>query len=202
MNSGNQLSTGQIDVVARYTPNHAHRASYTYAGTQASDRALVRLDQLRCDPEKEWGMVFNVDPSDRPGQHWLVLYSPAQDSTIECLDSFGTLDVSRYAVPEVQAIVRRVQPVTLPRLQSSSTYVCGHYCLAYLYARTHGKTPQRFAHTFSTTDRTENDRTVCRFVCSVLIPPALRPAFREAYLGPLGSPWQGCCCENLIKKKK
>ena len=147
-------------------------------------------------------MVFNVDPSSRPGQHWLALYSPAQDSTIECLDSYGTLDVSRYAVPEVQAIVRRVQPVTLPRLQSNTTYVCGHYCLAYLYARTHGKTPQRFVDAFSATDHATNDRTVCRFVCSVMIPPALRKTFREAYVGPLGSPCQGCCCETLIKKMK
>lgn len=202
MNSGNQLSTSQIDVVARYPPNHGGRASYTYAGTQPADRALARLEQLRRDPDREWGMVFNVDPSDLPGQHWLVLYSPAEDPSVECLDSYGTLDVSRYAVPEVQAIVRQTEPVDLPRLQSNSTYVCGHYCLAYLYARTHGKTPQRFVAAFSPTEHKANDRTVCRFVCTVMIPPAIRPAFREAYVGPLGSPCQGCCCESRVAKER
>lgn len=202
MNSGNQLSTSQIDVVARYPPNHANRTAYVYAGTQPSDRALALLKRFQRDPNREWGMVFNVDPSDQPGQHWLVLYSPAQDSTVECMDSYGTLDVSRYNVPEVQAIVCRTQPIELPRLQSSSTYVCGHYCLAYLYARTHGKTPQRFVATFSPTDHNANDRTVCRFVCSVMIPRAIRQAFREAYIGPLGSPCQGCCCESRVAKER
>ncbi|KAK3737345.1 hypothetical protein QZH41_000332 [Actinostola sp. cb2023] len=125
-------------------------------------------------------MVFNVDPSDLPGRHWLALYSPAQDPTVECLDSYGTPDVSRYDAPEARAIAHRVCPVTAPRLQSDETYVCGHYCLAYLYARTHGKTPRRFVETFSPTEHATNDRTVCRFVCSVMIPRALRPAFREA----------------------
>ncbi|KAK3745077.1 hypothetical protein QZH41_002611 [Actinostola sp. cb2023] len=192
-----------IDVVALYPPNRGTHTNYTYVGTKAADEALAELERLQQGPDhEEWGMVFNIDPAHRPGQHWLALYSPAGEKTVECMDSYGTPEASRYPdSPEAQTILRRVSPVKSPRLQSYDTFACGHYCLAYLYARTHDKSPQRFVAPFSSTEHVANDRTVCRFVCSVMIPKRLRPAFTAAYVGPLGSPCQGCCCPKEVNKQ-
>ncbi|KAK3727339.1 hypothetical protein QZH41_018487, partial [Actinostola sp. cb2023] len=192
-----------IDVVGLYPPNRGTHTNYTYVGTKAADEALAELERLQQGPDhEEWGMVFNIDPAHRPGQHWLVLYSPAGEKTVECMDSYGTPEASRYPdSPEAQTILRRVSPVKSPRLQSHGTFACGHYCLAYLYARTHDKPPQRFVAPFSSTEHVANDRTVCRFVCSVMIPKRLRPAFTAAYVGPLGSPCQGCCCPKEVNEQ-
>ncbi|KAK3718083.1 hypothetical protein QZH41_005717 [Actinostola sp. cb2023] len=172
----------QIDVVARYPPNRGDHRNYTYVRTRAADQALAELGRLQETPEREWGMVFNVDPADRPGQHWLALYSPAGDPAVECLDSFGTATASRYpGAPDARALLRRVRPVTAPRLQSNDTYACGHYCLAYLYARTHGKTPRRFLDAFSPTEHAAN--APC---------PPLNPLSRMAFVtnGATASIWR------------
>jgi hypothetical protein len=194
MNPQSQLMTNQVNVVARYPPNSNDLPSYTYVGTQGADEAL-KLLKSRELPDGPWGMVFNTDPIKDPGQHWIALYVPNGDSTtIELMDSYGSDTLTTYG-PDVQELLKHVNiNPAMPRLQGDKTYVCGHYCLAYLYARTHGKTPVQFTQPFLGATKT-NDRKVCQFVCKIMVRPDMRKEFDDK-IGPLGQPCQGNCCTN------
>lgn len=191
MNSQNQLSTHQIDVVASHRSNFP-QPGFTYAGTKASDEALLVLE--RSKPQAPWGMIFNVDPIDQPGSHWLALYQHQESEGIDIFDSYGNEGQEGYQGHAfLGPILKKTNPLPNQRLQGNKTYVCGHYCLAYLYNRTREIKSKDFYQSFPGPYLT-NDKTVCRFVCQVMIPPKIFKKFKKAYIGPLGHPCQGCCC--------
>lgn len=165
MNKKGQLLTDQINVVARYPPNHNHRPDYTFAGTLGSDQALrvLRKDTL----QEPLGMIFNTDPISKPGQHWIALYGDG--GKIDIMDSYGSQGLDAYPQPHVRQILDLLQVTPMRRIQSYDTYVCGHYCLTYLHVRTKGLSLTNFLKAFPNPNPRENDRTVCRFMCKVLV---------------------------------
>ena len=179
-------------------PNYHQHPLYVYPGTQGADQALAFLNESTPHP-RPWGMVFNTDPIDKAGQHWLVLYAPEKSDRIDIMDSFGSESLSTYG-PEVQALLKKVNVIAHPCMQSERTYVCGHYCLAYLYARTKGKTLKEFVRLFSQGEKKENDFKVCQFVCKVMVTPQLRASLNLGRIGPLGNPNQCCCCKKDFKQ--
>ena len=76
-----------------------------------------------------WCLILNTDPKDKPGTHWLALYALSARS-IELFDSFGFS-------PSMNSF-EFVDPLHLSySLQSPSTSLCGHYCIVYIYLRSH-----------------------------------------------------------------
>lgn len=148
-----QLHTQQLNIIATQSKNYHKRADYTYHGTQGSDQALALLKQYKINPpSRPWGMIFNIDPISKPGQHWVALYATEHSKTrIEIMDSFGSDQMKQSYVhhPILSEILNYVDVVRMPRLQSHHTYVCGHYCLAYLYARTKGRSFSHFVKSFN-----------------------------------------------------
>ena len=84
---------------------------------------------------RPFALVFNSDPADQPGTHWLAFYEPAepQESPLEMFDSYG-MSHKADAFSHLASRIR-YSDVTYQSLDSS---VCGHYCLFYLFHRTHG----------------------------------------------------------------
>lgn len=170
-----QLKTDQLNSIARHPDNFHHHPTYTYVGTQGSDQALRLLQKYQeehQEPRRPWGMIFNTDPIDQPGQHWIALYAPEHSKTlIEIMDSFGS-DVLRTTYthhPILSKLLQRVNIVKMPRLQNSNTYVCGHYCLAYLFIRSKGRSFSRFVRPFSRSKTRANDNFVYQFVKKVMM---------------------------------
>ena len=64
-------STDQLERVAR----HDARLAPFFAGVFASDR--LPWPPIRDRPQ---GYIVNTDPHDRPGMHWLAVWTDNQDS--------------------------------------------------------------------------------------------------------------------------
>ena len=78
---------------------------------------------------RTWCLILNTDSKNQPGTHWLALYAPLSGG-IEQFDSFG-YSPSMYSLDFLD-------PLHLSfSLQSPSTSVCGHYCIVYIYLRSH-----------------------------------------------------------------
>ena len=76
-----------------------------------------------------WCLILNIDPKNQPGTHWLALYAPSSGS-IELFDSFA-FSTSTYSLDFLEPLHSSFS------LQSPSTSVCGHYCIVYIYLRSH-----------------------------------------------------------------
>ena len=74
---------------------------------------------------RPWCLILNTDPKDQPGIHWLALYETIAGG-IELFDSFG-LSPRIYSLDFLDPLHMSFF------LQSFSSFVCGHYCIVYIY---------------------------------------------------------------------
>ena len=104
-------------------------------------------------------MIVNLDPSHKPGSHWVVLYRKDQD-TVEYFDSLGN--------KPNQSIVKHLfnQNFTCiystKRIQNYNTNTCGLYCLFYSYYCCRSCTLQNIVNCF-TNDLNKNETIVLQF---------------------------------------
>ena len=70
-------------------------------------------------------LILTTDPKHQPGTHWLAFYSPLIGS-IDLFDSFR-LFYRIYSLDVLDLFYLSYS------LQSTSTSVCGHYCIVYIY---------------------------------------------------------------------
>ena len=101
-----------------------NRESVRWLGVFARDQIPDDLNSKR-----PFALVLNTDPADKPGQHWLAMYGPTT-GPIELFDSYA-LPPSLYGLNSFALTYSRTP------LQSPSSAVCGHYCLFFLYIRSH-----------------------------------------------------------------
>lgn len=99
------------------------------------------------------GLIVNTDPKDRHGRHWLAFYCESKD-TVEFFDSYGHS-------PEYFDFTADVY--NNKRLQSSTSNVCGQYCLYYLLNRCRGVSMRTIVNRFGDNYR-ENDTFVYDFM--------------------------------------
>ena len=75
-------------------------------------------------------VVVNLDPSYRPGSHWIVLYR-RNDAYMEYFDSMGRkpkIDILTYLFAKNYKCVYNAK-----RIQDYNTNTCGLFCLFYAY---------------------------------------------------------------------
>ena len=97
--------------------------------------------------------VVNTDPHGRPGQHWLALWMPGDD-TCEIMDSFGLL-LEQYGSRPLEAWLARhwkAVDTNHASLQALTSWTCGHYVLMYLMLKSRGETLTQFLNRFSRHD--------------------------------------------------
>ena len=90
--------------------------------------ACDELPDFTCEI-RPWCLILNTDPIDKRGTHWLALYAPSARS-IQLFDSFG-FSPSMYSLDFLDPLHSSYS------LQSPNTSVCGHYCIVYIYLRSH-----------------------------------------------------------------
>jgi hypothetical protein len=104
------------------------------------------------------GCVINTDPSNQPGMHWIAVYQETPD-IVEVFDSFGK-EISTYGIDAFKS--KRIINQT-DQLQSSSSTVCGQYCLFFLLRRASGEKYTHIIHLF-TDNKVSNDVMVCQYI--------------------------------------
>ena len=85
--------------------------------------------------EKPKCMIVNLDPSSKPGSHWIAfcVYKKEGKRFLEFFDSYGTK-------PPLSPVNSWWKMIHNPyRLQSPNSIVCGQYCLYFVKQRLKGR---------------------------------------------------------------
>ena len=100
--------------------------------------------------KKKIGIIFNLDPHDKPGSHWVAAYIDMYKKEIYYFDSYGDRTPSKIKtlVNRVQEESSRLGPkykfkVNKRRHQYSDSE-CGMYCLHFVIELTKGTSFQKF----------------------------------------------------------
>jgi len=103
---------------------------------------LPAKHSLPFDDTNQCFLVANLDPSYKPGSHWVALrISSSDDSLPEYFDSFGF-----DAPPRIERYLNRNYMFQDEQLQSELSTVCGQWCIFYVWKRTQGFTLEDIAH--------------------------------------------------------
>jgi len=116
------LHAGEIDCLG--SRMLAHDGTVRWLGVFARDE----LPDLSRVP-RPFALVLNTDPHDKPGQHWLAIYGP-RNGRLELFDSFG-MPAAYYKLDTLDLHYHNVA------YQSLDSALCGHYCLFFIYLRSH-----------------------------------------------------------------
>ena len=177
------LNNLQLDHLAM---NHPELASVFY-GT-------VPCDRLPKTPSKEGptAYIVNTDPHDKPGMHWIALWT--EGNVCEIMDS--------YAIPlEVYCTTQPLQEWLNcnfkyrvhngKSLQSLFSQSCGIYALIYLIYHAQGRSMNEFLNLFETNDYVNNDHKVGmwleRLIVDELAWRKICDRFMECHQGTQGS---------------
>lgn len=69
----------------------------------SNDLCKINMKKLWDENYRKLGMVFNLDPHDKPGSHWVSMFVDMKNGGIYYFDSVGT-----YPPKEVQALMGRI----------------------------------------------------------------------------------------------
>lgn len=109
------------------------------------------------------GLIVNTEPSGRLGRHWVAMYF--KGNTGELFDSLGEPVNSVFDL-YLKTYVNQYQH-NRRQLQSSSSSLCGHYCLYYLLYKCKTElTLQTLVQIFDGQVRFNNDEHVSKFICN------------------------------------
>jgi len=135
------MNTYQIDEILKGLP--------AYRGTFSCDTL----------PKSTGIMVSNVDPSHKPGTHWVSIYISPDRQHGEYFDSFGRRPNELFS----SYMNERCRRWTYNKrqLQSVASKNCGRFCVLYCVCRSRGVNMFRFVKCF-TRDTGFNDALVVR----------------------------------------
>jgi hypothetical protein len=113
-----------------------HALSSNYY-TQNYFDGVYSLDTLKDIKEIPRLIICNTDPSEKPGEHWILFYF--QNKCVEFYDSLGN-ELESYGSEFVHFIKNFVNNYkeSNRRTQPLDTSVCGEYCLYYALNRCKG----------------------------------------------------------------
>ena len=81
--------------------------------------------------------IVNIDPSTKPGSHWVAFFFDSQLNSLEFFDSYGyppSYFNFNIRLPDSSHHKPHLAYSSIP-LQSLSTTVCGQYCILFCYFR-------------------------------------------------------------------
>ena len=139
------MNTSQIDQILR------QELGEVFVGVFSRDTIPLQL------PNK-FAMVVNTHPSNKPGEHWVAFYVDRREG--EYFDSYGfppppdfEILLDKYSV---------TQSYNRHQLQDYFSFVCGQFCIYYLYHRYHGESLGTICNRL----RSYGDTVVAEFVAS------------------------------------
>lgn len=130
----------------------------TFKGVFASDKCPQTLQRGGC-------YVINTDPVAFTGRHWVCVYVPRDNGSVEYFDSYGRPPTT---VPGIATFLRNQNVVhNTKQIQSLYSDVCGHYCIYFLKRRCRGLSMHHIVDRF-TDDPRRNDKYVKRLIRPLL----------------------------------
>ena len=118
---------------------------YKIEGQYCIDYAVCTLNvkQSLKKGKKYIGIVFNLDPHDKPGTHWICMFIDIPNLEINYFDSYGLLPPK-----QVDILIKRIQTqikgdwnVKINRTRHQYSYSeCGTYCIYFILERLKGTT--------------------------------------------------------------
>lgn len=111
--------------------------------------------------EKPAALVFNTDSSKKPGSHWVAVYVD-KNSQAQYFDSYGIPPLIPDHIRSLQKNCKTIRHND-QQMQSSSSAVCGQFCIMFLYCMTMCGRFEDFRDLFSQ-NLTRNDTIVSEFV--------------------------------------
>ena len=155
------LNNVQLDYIAKDDP----QLKPSFYGTVACDR--LPKNPLKSRPQ---GYIVNTDPHDRPGEHWLAVWTSGNICAV--MDSYGVpLEHYKQAAPLREWIKTHWKYVIAngKALQAFNSQSCGIYTLLYLKTRARGYTLQDFLKRFSDHDYVSNDQQVGKILKQLIV---------------------------------
>ena len=130
------MDTRQIEALLLIDPS----CREIFRGVMASD-VFARLYRLMIRKGGDHLFIVNTDTSNKPGTHWLCIWR--RDARTWFFDPFGG-PAELYAT--VYPTIEKDKPVSnLISLQSTTSDVCGDYCVLYGLAVARDVSPLDFA---------------------------------------------------------
>ena len=96
------------------------------------------INELKNIKDKPELIICNTDPSNKPGQHWVLFFF--HNDTVDFFDSLGKN--MEYYGEEFVNFAKRFSSkfqISLMRTQPKNTSLCGQYCLYFAYKRCTGE---------------------------------------------------------------
>lgn len=126
------LTTEQLDCLLDCTIDNIVQVFGARPADCVPSRAEVDTKHHSC-------FILNTHPSNQPGEHWLAFFFNRGTQRLEYFDSFG-FPITMYANVNAALEASPWLPVcmsanTTGMLQSLTSTVCGHYCVAFLFWR-------------------------------------------------------------------
>lgn len=91
-------------------------------------------------------IVCNLDPSSKPGSHWVAIYV-SKHNEIEYFDSYG-IGPKNINIKSFLKKLSKNYKYNKQRLQSDFSSLCGNYCCVYLYFKIKNMSLQDFLKYF------------------------------------------------------
>jgi hypothetical protein len=113
------------------------------------------------------GYIINTDTSQYSGRHWVAIWI-SDDGTCEFFDSYSHAP-SHYEreiklIPYIEERFGRIAEYNRKNLQHSSTAVCGHYAMYFIFRKTKGCSMSAIVKPFDSRTLMENDKSIYAFV--------------------------------------
>lgn len=102
------------------------RITMTHPLLKSSFEDVLSIDEVRQPSKTPASFIYNTDPADKPGEHWVAVYYTRQGQ-------FWYFD--SLAQPPPTEFIIMYSPLihwTMP-VQSVFSNVCGQYCIYFLY---------------------------------------------------------------------
>ena len=98
---------------------------------------IYSSDTLKEIVEKPQLIICNTDPSNKPGEHWVLFFF--DENSVDFFDSLGR-DIKYYGSIFLDFITNFSNDYKqcLKRTQPIKSDLCGHYCLYYAFAKCNG----------------------------------------------------------------
>ena len=107
-------------------------------------------------------IIQNTDRENDPGRHWIA-YVVLSRNNCEYWDSYGNpITMYKYVQQPTKYIIKE----NCLTLQSDHSYLCGVYCIYYVYHRALGFSYREILDSFSP-NVILNDKKMCKFIHSI-----------------------------------
>ena len=154
MNKG--LSTKQL----LFFIKHNCRTKCRFVGVFSINNLPKYLTKNSC-------LIFNSDPTSKPGSHWLALFMNS-NKEMEFFDSFG-LNATFYKLTKKNLPKHYSLKCNKTQLQDLYSTKCGYFCLYYLYFKVRQYKMEDICTDFFKNNLKQNDNLVTRFVKYIYI---------------------------------